>query len=77
MTVPPTAAPAPAKIRGFARPPMPPRAKPLGRKGCTAAGPAPEIAAILGSLHSSAERTTRAAYSGVRAEPRLRVMVSM
>ncbi len=72
--IPPTAAPAPPSKSGFAKLPA---LKPLGRKGCTEAGPEGERAATLGSLHSSAERTTSAAYSGVRAEPSRRVMVSM
>jgi hypothetical protein len=75
MTIPPTVAtPAPAMTIGLERPPS---RKPLGRKGCTAAGPVGESAATLGSLHSLAEPTTRGAYSVVRAEPRVRVMVSM
>jgi hypothetical protein len=75
MTIPPTvAAPAPTITIGLE---MPPTTKPLGRNGCTAAGPVGERAATLGSLHSLAAPTTRGACSVVRAEPRLRVMVSM
>jgi hypothetical protein len=73
-TPPTVATPAPTSTSGLERPPT---VKPAGRKGCTEAGPVPENGATFGSLHSSAEPTTRGAYSDVRAEPRLRVMVSM
>jgi hypothetical protein len=53
-----------------------PTVNPAGRKGCTESGPEGEIAATLGSLHSRAEPTTSGEYSVVRAEPRVRVMVS-
>jgi hypothetical protein len=42
----------------------------------TAAGPVDEIAATTGAWHSSAERTTSAAWSGVRVESMLGVITS-
>jgi hypothetical protein len=72
-TAPTVATPAPTTTR---RVDTPPTVKPLGRNGCTDTGPELDIAATLGSLHSCAEATTSGAYSEVRAEPRLRVMVS-
>jgi hypothetical protein len=69
----PKAPPAPATTRGTDSPPT---EKPLGRSGSTAAGPVDEIAATTGAWHSSAERTTRAAWSGVRVESMLGVITS-
>jgi hypothetical protein len=70
----PSAPPAPATSSGTDSPPA---EKPPGRDGSTAAGPVDETAATSGAWHSSAERTTSAAWSGVRVASMLGVITSM